>query len=201
MGGIVYNTHRGLNFVKSQTAPAQPRSSKVLQVRAWQTQLVRAWGSLTTEQRLHWNQYAASHTETDRMGATKRLTGLNWFTRCNIRLLQNSKTVVNEPPATAGPDAVVSLVAADGVLSTSVSWTATAGTDKIVELFMFGPHSAGAFAKIERANRILGGPGETPPQAILHLTPGRYTIFARVLDEDNGLVSPWVSDTADVTAV
>jgi hypothetical protein len=201
MGGIQYNTHRGMNFAKTQTAPAQPRSQKVLQIRAWQTQLVRAWAGLTANERLHWNNYAASHTETDGMGATKRLTGLNWFTRCNIRLLQNSKSTFTEPPATAAPDAVVLLAAADGVLSSTVSWTATAGTDKMVELFVFGPHSKGLNAKIQRAKRITGVTGESGATSLNDLTPGRYTVFARVLDEDNGLVSTWVSDTADITAV
>jgi hypothetical protein len=135
------------------------------------------------------------------MGQTKRLSGANWFVRCNLRLLQNGFSVVAEPPATPAPDAPVNLVAADGVLSSGVSWTVMGGTDKTVELFVFGPHSKGAQAKLERAKRVTGVTGESGATSLNDLSPGRHTVFARTLDEDNGLVSPWVSDTADVTAV
>lgn len=201
MGGLVYNTHRGMNFVKPQTAPAQPRSKKVLQIRAWMANLVRAWGALTADERLHWNNYAASHTETDGMGATKRLSGSNWFSRLNIRLLTYGAAIKTEPPSTPAPDAPNNFVAADGVLSSICTWTATAGTDKSVDLFIFGPHSKGLSAKVQRAKWVTGISGESATGTLSGLIPGRYTVFARVMDEDNGLVSPWVSDTADITAV
>jgi hypothetical protein len=200
MGGIVYNTSRGLNYVKGQTAPAQPRSQKQLSIRAWGSYLVRQWATITATERLHWNNYAASHTETDGMGMTKRLTGLNWYVRCNIRLLQNGFAIKTEPPATAAPDPLANLTAGDGILSSAVLWTATGGTDKTVELFVVGPHSQGRQAKIEMAKRTRVIEGESGGATIYNLTPGRYTVFARSLDEDNGLVSAWVSDTADVTA-
>lgn len=200
IGGLVYNTWRGINYVKTQTAPAQPRSSRVLLIRAWSTYLVRLWATLTANERKSWNDYAQSHTETDGMGLTKRLTGLNWFVRCNIRLMDIGVTPVHTAPAVAAPDPIVSYQALDGVLSSQQIWELGPGTDLLVDIFKVGPHSVGSFAKIERCKHDSYTAYEVNDLTISNLFVGRYTFFARILSETNGLVSAWKSDTADVTA-
>ena len=200
LGGIVYNTWRGINYAKTQTAPAQPRSARQLIIRAYTTALVRLWATLTANERKSWTDYANGHTETDGMGLTKRMTGLNWFVRCNIRLMDLSITPVKTAPSAAAPDPIVSYQALDGVLSSQQIWELGPGTNLMVDIFKFGPHSKGQFAKIERAKHDSYTAYEVDSLTISNLSPGRYTFFARIVSETNGLASPWKSDTADVTA-
>ena len=200
VGGLVYNTFRGMSYVKAHTAPAQPRSQKVRQIRAWTIALVRAWQLLDAANIILWNQYAADHPVLDTMNGSKRLTGANWFVLTNLQRLRMVLAAVVTPPITAAPDAPAVFAAANGILQSILTWTATGGTDKTVDVWLFGPHSAGLVAKRQRAKFRDMVSGETATMTIAGLRPGRYTFWARVIDEDNGLVSTWVSDTAEVTA-
>jgi hypothetical protein len=200
VGGTIYNTWRGTRYAKQQTSPAQPRTQLQLQIRAWTTYLVRLWATITALQRSNWTDYATSHPEIDWTNSPKRLTGLNWYVRCNLRLLQNDLPIVPDPPATAAPAPPEAFAAAGGVLQSILTWTPDAGTDIIAEIWAFGPHSAGVAAKIQRASRTAAAPGESGTKTITNLSPGTYTFWARFTDENNGLASTWVSATAVITA-
>jgi hypothetical protein len=200
VGGLVYNTWRGVRYIKTNTSPAQPRTQAQLQIRAWTTYLVRLWATIGATARVHWNDYATEHPDIDWTNKPTRLTGLNWYTRCNLRLLYIEHPIITEPPSTAAPTAPELFAAADGILQSILTWTAAGGTDKLADFWIFGPHSAGANAKIERAKHKAFIVGEQGTTTITGLLPGTYTFFARYVDEDNGLVSPWVSNTAVITA-
>jgi len=200
VGGLQVNTWRGIAFAKSNTSPAQPRSSIQLQIRAWTTYLTRKWATLEQSNRNNWNDYARDHPLIDWTGNPKRLTGLNWYVRCGVNLLRQNCALQSNPPTTAAPDAITNFAAANGVLQSVITWTAYPGTDKLVEIWMVGPHTQGRLAKIEQAKYKNVAAGEAATITITGLQVGRYTFFGRCLDEDNGLTSVWVSDTADITA-
>ena len=200
IGGRVYNTWRGISYVKDQSSPAQPRSARQLQIRAWTTMLVRYWGTtLDSTERTLWNDYAVSHPDIDWTGNAKRLSGLNWFVRCNLRLLNASKVMIESPPSVAGPNALVAFAASNGVLSSVLSWTATPGTNLSVEITHLGVVSAGVQPKIERARYLNTVTGESGQTSANNLQAGRHWFYARTIDEATGLASPWVLDSADVT--
>ena len=199
VGGLVYNTWRGLSYAKAQCAPSQPRTKLVLQIRAWTTYLVRAWQGLSDAQRATWQEYATSHTETDGMGAPKRLTGLNWWVRNNLRSLHMGLSGFVSVPQVAAPAAPAAFNAANGVGESIVTWTATEGTKMNVGISVVGPHSAGKQGKLTRAKHNSYTAGEAGTVTITLTIPGTYTIFGRVINEDNGLASTWVSDTAVIT--
>lgn len=201
IGGIQTNTWRGISYAKSNSSPAQPRSKRQLQIRAWTTMLVRYWGTdLTPTERTWWNEYAVSHPDVDWTGNAKRLTGINWFVRCSLRMLDMGKVIADSPPSTPAPDAPLVFAAADGILTSIVTWTAIGGTDKMVDIWWLGPHSPGRIGKIERATHYKYAAGESATDTRDGMQVGFYTCFGRTLDEDNGLASPWVSDTATTTA-
>lgn len=201
VSGLIYNTWRGIAYAKAFCAAAQPRSQRQLQIRAWSMEFVRTWGRLTQAQRDAWNAYAVAHPEIDWTGNPKRLTGLNWYLRCSVRLADMGAAIQPLPPITAAPGSPAAFVAADGVLQSVLTWTATGGTDMTLDAWIIGPHSAGILAKIERCKHEAYADGETGTETITGLFPGVYTIFARMIDEDNGLASTWVSDRAVITAV
>jgi len=197
--GLQFNTWRGTRFVKAQTSPAQPRTQRQLQIRAWTTVLVRYWALLSVANRGYWNDYAVAHPDIDWTGSPKRLTGLNWFVRCNLRVLDLGGTIVESPPEIAAPDAPAAFTLTGSAAGLSATWTPTEGTNLQADLWLFGPHSVGVNAKIQRAAHAGYSDGESPPINVSPLQPGTYTGWLRVIDEDNGLASPWVSHTCVVT--
>jgi hypothetical protein len=200
VGGLVYNTWRGLNTVKQQTAPAQPRSSLQLQVRAWMVYLVRFWANISSTNRGLWNGYAQTHTEVDGMGATKRLAGINWFCRLNIRLLKMGIAIQQGIPLVAAPAAPAGFTVTDGVGELTFNRTPLLSGNYYHEVYIFGPHSAGVAAKIQRARHqdyySCTGPG---PFTITGLVPGTYTLWLRTVSQDDGQASSFVVDTGIVT--
>jgi len=201
LGGIIHNTWRGISYAKSASSPAQPRSKLQLQIRAWSTMLVRYWGTtLDAVERALWNDYAASHTDIDWTGNPRRLSGLNWFVRCNIRMLELDQSIIESPPAVAAPDPIEDFAASDGVKTSALAWTPTPGTNISVEIRHLGVISAGVQPKIERARKLTIVTGESGATAANNLQEGRHWFWARAISEDTGLASPWVLDEADVTA-
>lgn len=199
VGGTVYNTWRGTRYAKQQTAPAQPRSSRQLQIRAWCTYLVRLWQTIGAANIVLWNNYAVAHPEIDWTNSPKRITGLNWFVRCNLRLLDLTKTVITAPPTSPAPGALTTFNAADGADDIVLTWDATADWGDYVDIFIHGPHSAGVQAKIQSAKHNSYAQGPSGTATIAGVPAGSYTIWARITYQDTGLSSPWVSHTCVIT--
>jgi len=199
IGGLIYNTWRGIRNIKRMTSPAQPRTQRSLQIRAWTIRLVRAWQSLSAGNQGLWNDYAAAHPLIDWTGIAKRITGANWYVALGLRLLDMGKSLVSTPPLTVAPDPPEAFAAANGAGSSVLTWTATAGTDKTLDYWVYGPHSPGLRAKIQRAKHYKYCAGESGTDTFTPGTTGLFTFFARMLDEDNGLSSTWVSDTATIS--
>lgn len=200
MSGLIFNTWRGIATVKAFCSPAQPRTKMQLLTRAWTTQIVRAWASLTQDNRDHWNAYAVTHPESDWTGNPKRLTGLNWFVRCNARIFRLGGPQIDDPPAVAAPDPVAGFAAANGVLESILTWTFPDGAANRFWVYAFGPHSQGLDCKIERAAIMLAGTASMGTITATNLSPGRYTFWIVVVNIDTGLASTFLTDTADISA-
>jgi hypothetical protein len=200
-GGRTYNTWRGINYAKTKTSPAQPRTAKQLVIRAYAMTLVRKWQTLTTTKQGWWNDYAAAHPDFGFGGTQKRLTGANWYVRLNTRLAQISTAAVDTPPSIPAPNAVVGLVATGAILSISCDWTQETAQGTQIDFWTDGPHSPGRLGKIERAkHRGWEGGNAVGPKVLSNLAPGRYTVFARLMNDVDGNVGVWTSSICTVTA-
>lgn len=199
IGGTIYNTSRGVKYVKSFTSPAQPRSARVLFIRAVCQKFTRGWQALDSAVRIAWNDYAALNPEIDWTGQPIRKSGLNWYVRCNVRLMDAGQAAAGDPPAEAAPDGLFNFAAANGVGESICTWSATAGTGFQVEVFRQGPISAGVQPKRERASFAARVIGESGTVTVTGLSPGTHAFFARVLSENTGLISTYVLDSAVVT--
>jgi hypothetical protein len=198
VGGLVYNTWRGMSYAKSQTAPSQPRSKKQLNIRAFGIRLARAWQGLTAAQRLSWNNYASLHLETDGMGSPKRLTGLNWYIRLNSRMLQMGLTPATSAPAIAAPPAPTGFAAADGAGQSVITFaTQPAGTSLWIQ--DDGPHSPGRKSLLNKSVFATTIAMITATYTVTGLNAGTHDLFARCVFASNGLASPWVSDDCLIT--
>jgi hypothetical protein len=199
VGGIVFNTWRGLSTVKVKRAPAQPRTARQLIVRAYLKQLAQAWAAVSDTNRALWNAYAVAHPSTDGMGAPVRKTGLDWYVGLGCRLLDQAKSIVATPPITGPPPAVIAMVITPGAGSMSIAFTAAAGTTTSIEAYLWGPHSAGIIPNQRKARFKSRGPAETTPLVITTLGAGLYSVWCRNVDEVTGQASGWVSANTTVT--
>jgi hypothetical protein len=199
VGGLIYNTHRGKAVVRVKVAPSQPQSEQQLLVRSRAVFLSREWATLSDAQRTTWNDYAENHLDTDWTGNPKRISGFNWYIRCNMALLAMGGTILTSAPVTSAPDAPTNFVCSFATPSIDVSWDAYAGTDISVDIWKVGPGSGGSQLPIEDGRHNQYASGETAAAEIANLQSGFYRIFARAVDETSGLTSPWVSDVVEVT--
>lgn len=200
VGGTVYNTWRGIRYAKQNTSPAQPRSQRQLLIRGYMTRLTRLWGVLDAAERISWNDYSTAHPDIDWTGTSRRITGMNWFSRCGVRLLDMAQAVVHTAPIVAAPDPIVGLNFATGILQTVATWTPCAENFIMADFWCIGPHSAGVLAKIEAAKHKAYDDGNSGSYTVTGLSPGTYTFWVRMLSTVDGLASTWISDTVVITA-
>lgn len=201
IAGLVYNTWRGINTVKVNTSPTGQGTPLRLAAQARLIQASQLWRGLTEVQRAAWRQYAIDHPVADWTGSPKRLTGQNWFVGCAVQLLRQADTPSNTPPSTAAPDAIVGISPSFTAGNLAVSWTLPITGALTIEFWVVGPLSAGIAAKIEQTKFSARGAASVTQPLTLVTTPGigRWTVFGRVIDDDNGLVSTWQSDYVQVT--
>jgi hypothetical protein len=83
IGGLIFNTSRGIRYVKSATSPSQPRTAAQLNVRSIMTTITREWKALTQVQRDAWATYADANPIPDWTGRPIRLTGANAYCQIN----------------------------------------------------------------------------------------------------------------------
>jgi hypothetical protein len=198
LGGLVYNTWRGMSYAKAACAPSQPKSKKQLNIRAFGVRLARAWQGLTAAQRLGWQNYASLHLETDGMGTPKRMTGLNWFIRCNSRLLQQGLAISLTAPTVAAPASPLSFTSADGAGQSVLTFTSQPAGSQIW-IQDDGPHSPGRKSLLTKAMFATTAPMTSGSYTLTGLGAGQHDLFARVVLASNGLASPWVTDDALIT--
>jgi hypothetical protein len=195
MGGLVYNTHRGVAVVKAKHAPCQPRSSLQLLVRALAVTLIRQWQSLATQ--ALWNAYASLHPYVDGMGNQIRASGANWYVALSTRLARRGLTIVSTPPLIPAPAALTALTATDAGDHIEVDWLPLQASGFNVEVWIDGPHSAGRAGSLPAARFNMDGDGAVGAANTGPCPAGRYTIYGRVISTDDGQVSSFLSVDVD----
>lgn len=121
VGGLVYNTTRGVSYVKELSAPKTQYTPRQIEVRSITASLTSTWQSLTNQQRAQWSAYATRHLLPTWTGHPKRLSGYNWFIKTNFVALDIGLSPTSEPPSevslTYSPDLSLSWSGADLVVS------------------------------------------------------------------------------------
>ncbi|MBE3118971.1 MAG: hypothetical protein IMZ50_09485 [Candidatus Atribacteria bacterium] len=200
VGGVIYNTARGVRYGKVFTSPCQPRTQKQLAVRALFQMATRAWQLLSSPERDNWNDYGTAHPEIDWTGQPIAKSGFNWFTRLTTRLLWTDNVQSDTPPAVAAPDAPLAFSAATGILQSIITFTPGVNAINAI-VYGVGPHSPGRVAKREQAVYMGKVDSDLGTITITGLSPGSYTFFGYMLSKTTGLISVMVSDTVVITAV
>jgi hypothetical protein len=201
LGGLVFNTWRGRNYVKTNTSPTGQGTPKRLIAQALMATTSRLWKGISEALRAGWNQYAIDHPVSDWSGSPGHNTGFNWYMACNIRLQLLGLPVVNTVPTVSAPAAPTGLTLSYGTTALWMASTSAAYSTNSFIVKGVGPHSAGRIAKREHAILIGHYSLSTarPISCYASPTAGRYTIFATIADHANGLESTEQSAYADVT--
>jgi len=201
IAGFVANTWRGVRYIKTNTAPTGQGTEKRLAAQARISAVSKEWAGLSDAQRAAWSQYAIDHPVPDWSGSPKRLTGMNWFVKCNCMLDVIGAAHVTDAPTIAAPDPVTGFVLAQATADITAAWSTPKGTDYTLVIFSTGPQSAGVTGKIEQAQLLVTPHAETttPLIVVTSALVGRHTMFAKVVDETTGLQSTWQSDFVDVS--
>ena len=179
--------------------PTQPRTAAQLAVRSILAAVSALWATCSQAQRDAWAAWAADHPVSNRFGSPATLSGHQAFCALNSQLANAGQLAVLDAPTDSAPAAPTSFAAADAKNAIDVSWDAMAGTDKTVQVWLQGPVSPGRAPDIRSARVALYQPGQTSPGTLSSLEAGYYHVWARTIDEDDGQVSPFVTDSVTVT--
>lgn len=198
VSGLIYNTWRGISYAKKFTSPAQPRTARQLSMRSILATLVRAWRNLSPTVRAQWDAYAADHPLIDWTGKPKRITGANMYTALNARLADMDETLITNPPFVAAPNAVAGFAVLSNEEELIVEWHTT-GDNLVVNTWVDGPHSAGRLTRLPKARHDAYTAAATGEREIPGVVVGQFwSVWARVIDTDNGLASPWLNLTSEI---
>lgn len=149
IGGTVYSRNKGGAYTRNFAVPTNPSTVYQEEARDRLTQYSNEWRGLTEQQRLSWNEWAATHPILDRLGAAKLLTGAQAYTKINTNRdlagdATANATIPSEPAwvsliiDTTAP--LTADISDDEIL---VALGAGAAADQVVFFFATGPISPG----------------------------------------------------------
>lgn len=196
VGGLTYNTNRGVRYVKTRSGPSREPTAKQLQMLGLNHNCNSIWAAMTIDQRRSWDDYADTHTESDWTGTPRRKSGQNWFSRINVRRQLLSLPIEEAPPTETQQGHldgftvfhIPDVVACEWSHSTFPQHTYT-----WLELYLAGPLSAGINATLHNAIRADACPIDDESIAIHAYGLGTFTLFSRLMLA-NGIVGPWRRD-------
>jgi len=158
IAGITASHNRGGQYFRARAIPVNPSSTRQQVIRGAMSALAIRWtNTLTQPQRDAWDVYAQNVPVKDKLGASRKLTGLNWFSACNTPRVQsgiilptvfidNAPIIMTMSPMT--PPGIVSATAATDILSISFTntdeWAIAVGGALLVYCGI--PQSPGAMA-------------------------------------------------------
>ena len=203
VGGLVYGTWRGINYVRTMATPANQSTPRRLAVRALAAQCTHRWQLISDAQRAAWHIFANSHTRPDWSSTPKRPHGFNWFLKCNVLRLDMGYSIVDTPPYIPNQYPLYTLTAVPDTDHIDLTWTLPPGAsaaDFKADIWLTFPLSAGRQPKIQDAKHYSYAPAEDLAYATGELFDGTYGVFVRTIREDSGLASPFVLDTAQIGA-
>ena len=99
MGGNVYARNRSGNYIRANTKPINPNTTRQQAVRNAMSDLVNRWSNvLTAAQRAAWDLYGVNVAVLNRLGESVYLTGQNHYIRSNSALARLGLTIVDDGP-------------------------------------------------------------------------------------------------------
>lgn len=200
VGGLVYNTWRGISTVKRHTDPAH-EDDPLRQQHKLRVQLAgQRWRTLTEDQRSAWRAWARDQREPHWTGVDKILPGYHWYVRINTRLQDLGLDWRDWPPDRILTNHIWNLRASAEIPDLVVQWnypTPPPLPSDYIDIWLCGPHSPGRHPTLHDAHRAYVEIAADQEAVLTIVQQGRYTIWARLISVQ-GITSPFQSTYIDV---
>jgi len=190
---LVYNTWRGIRFVRSYIAPVFKEPDCRIAQKERVALAVAAWKLLTDAARHDWHDYAELHSQLDWTGVPLRWTGANWFISCYTRVLRVAGTPPTSPPAGDPPYPLSTWAVTQTDNNAHLVWASSTQPEAhtyYVQILKQGPFSIGRQPDFHHASIITHELLATSPYDDPLTIGGKYCYWARVLDAATGLTTP-----------
>ena len=199
--GVVFNTWRGINTVKKNTAPSNQQTEARILARTRMINASKAWSELTEDQRSGWRTFANEHTELDWTGAMLKKTGFDWFVSCYVNSIRCGGDGVTTAPTSGAPSAPSDLTLSASGGAITAAYTLTSQANYAVQIWATDPMSKGINAVKEMAKWVKNASYATAStEAVKTVTSsGRVTVFVKCTDKITGMTSGFVKAYVDVT--
>lgn len=114
VGGVTFSRNNCSRYAKAWLKPTYKRTDSQSVVRNSMMNSTISWRSLTDGQRSAWVALGADPPEIDydRFGNQIYLSGLQWYTRCNTRLLMAGCSQISDAPTQERPPTLTDVVLA-----------------------------------------------------------------------------------------
>jgi hypothetical protein len=203
VGGLVYNTWRGIHTVKTHTDPAHQDDPKRQAHKAIVQAAAIRWQSLTHQQRNAWGAYAREHPQLDWTGAPQRIAGYHWYVRVQTTRQDIGEGYDDDPPTEPNSSTFqwIEAFGSEGAAAVGfIAMEADPGWTGYCDVWLAGPFSAGRSPSIHDARRYTIVDMSEAWANAEPLDAGWYTFFLRAI-RNNGLAAPWSKSLAvEVTA-
>lgn len=104
LGGNICSANKAGAYARPWASITNRRTYDQTIQRYYWSYAMPAWSEIEVETKQLWKDYAAAHPQQNSLGETYYLTSLQWFTRCNIRLITWGGSPVTTPPIGAAPE-------------------------------------------------------------------------------------------------
>jgi len=195
VGGLVYNTWRGIRTVKTHTAPGHQSDPLRQAHKLIVQQAGQRWQTLTDDQREAWRRYANDHPHFDWRGSISRIPAFHWYVRANTRTQDCWGLYVDTPPTEPPQTLLLTFTSAKNGPLIKLEWTHSGPDDSMeaqLQLWTTIALSAGRNPTLHDAKILMIS--DVWPDTTDHedVTDGTYTHWARVITAE-GTAGPFLS--------
>jgi hypothetical protein len=103
LGGNIFSANKNGAYARSWANITNQRSYAQTVNRFYWSYILPAWSEIDLETKQDWKDYGTAHPQQNPLGEWYKLTSLQWFTKCNMRLTTWGGSPVTTPPADPAP--------------------------------------------------------------------------------------------------
>ncbi len=117
IGGVVFVEAKGSKVVRHRPVKLHQRGPFVKRSRAFLSNVVRHWATMTSLQRDAWNTAAGNINSTNRLGQASPMLGFNYFVKTNTVAFPGARAIVEVPQTLTARDLAINPAAAFDVVT------------------------------------------------------------------------------------